>query len=268
MGTQKHCPNETQDNAFLFILQSYASNLKPSGTSRVTSGRHGFSDHIFRGVIVCHRFFWCFVCHMTSVLRIVTNFSLNLSPLNSYSFPPFGRNGSMDTGSVSGSRKFSRTASAENVFDCILLHYFNGVYIAMMSRSSIYNWCSVNHLNINDVTSWEIPWRYQRKLQQLSVTTRDIAVTVLRKPVTITSRTCPTQVLVDLWFLLPEEFFADHSRANRGIIDTLRRFRCFEPFYLLEQLFSQWWYDMHHLIGRKKMTIYTNYRIWFHDWML
>ena len=58
------------------------------------------------------------------------------------------------------------------------------------------------------------------------------------------------------------------SRANRGIIYTLRRFQCFKPFYWLKQLFSQWWYDMHHLIGRKKITIYTNYRIWIHDWML
>ena len=94
-------------------------------------------------------------CHSCDfVLCIVTNsFSLNLSPLNLYSSPPFGQNGSDDKGSESESRKFSRTASAKNVFDCILLHYFNGVYVAMMSRSSIYNSCSKNCLNINDVFS-------------------------------------------------------------------------------------------------------------------
>ena len=51
------------------------------------------------------------------------------SALNLYSSPPFGRNGSVDTGSVSACRKFSIIASAENVLNCeesILYDFHNG----------------------------------------------------------------------------------------------------------------------------------------------
>ena len=50
------------------------------------------------------------------------------SALNLYS-SPFGRNGSVDTGSVSACRKFSIIASAENVLNCeesILCDFHNG----------------------------------------------------------------------------------------------------------------------------------------------
>ena len=110
------------------------------------SGRHGFSDRIFRDVFVHPGFSRCFVCHRFSSHcdEFLTEFVAHFSGLGCFlpafrfmpwcyflisSFPIYCiMNG-----------PFSRTASAENVLDCILLHYLNGLYVAMTSTSLIVN---------------------------------------------------------------------------------------------------------------------------------